>query len=468
MRKIISFFIIFGVVSLYGETSSLNNNLKIKEFSNIDSKTITIEKEVVVNLYREALTHYKQKNYKEAYTIFNELFTKNLNDVNINFYLGRSGYELGLFDEAILAFDRILFEKPETLRVQFELGRTYIAKENYLDAKKYFQDLVSNDTTPNDLKMASEKYLALVDTKIAKHKMGGVLIFGINYDSNVNNSSKNDTFSNVYLPSFNTFVDMNNSTKKEAGTAHQEIAVLNHTYQLNDTMQIKTDGMIFGKFMFENNLKEKNIKMGSITSSLLVQHKEDLTIAYGVFLDNLYAGGENYIQSYGLFPKLNFIQDEQTTIDGYLKYQKKHYQQQANKQKNSTYSELGGTYKFIYDDKFTLIPNILFSKEDGSKKTVTGIDNNSFGIGFGVNIAQSSQLFFLPALNYKITKYEDIDTSYLKKQEDKELNIKLGTTYLYSPLWIVQGDVGYITQSSNIAPNEYRKYNFGINLIRVF
>lgn len=179
-------------------------------------------------------------------------------------------------------------------------------------------------------------------------------------------------------------------------------------------------------------------------------------------------GGENYIQSYGLFPKLNFIQDEQRIIDGYLKYQKKHYQQQANKQKNSTYSELGGTYKFIYDDKFTLIPNILFSKEDGSNKTVTGIDNNSFGIGFGVNIAQSSQLFFLPALNYKVTKYEDIDTSYLKKQEDKELNVKLGTTYLYSPLWIVQGDVGYITQSSNIAPNEYRKYNFGINLIRVF
>ena len=426
------------------------------------------EKELILNSYAEALQLYKKKEYQGAYGVFNDLFLKNLNNLNINFYLGRSAYELGLFDEAILAYERILFEKQDTLRVQFELGRTYVAKENYLYGKKYFEEIVANNETPNDLKVVSQKYLELIDEKISKHKIGGALIFGINYDSNINNSSKNSVFSNVYIPNFNTYVDMNNSTKKESGVSHQEIAILNHKYQLNDLMEIKTDGMFFGKFMFDSDLKEKNIKMGGIASALSIQHQENLILEYGVFLDNLWVGGENYMQSYGIFPKVHFLKDPKTVVDGHFKYQKKLYQQQTNKQKNSNYSEIGVTYKFAYDEKFTLIPNIFISKENASNKEAIGVDNNAFGIGFGVNILQTPKWFLMPSSNYKITKYEDIDTSYLKKQEDKELSIKLSSTYIYSSLWIVQGELGHTIQSSNIEPNQYTKHNFGINLIRSF
>lgn len=73
-----------------------------------------------------------------------------------------------------MAYERILFEKPETLRVQFELGRTYLAKENYLDAKKYFLSITEDTKAPKDLVELSQKYLLLIEDKISKYKIGGI------------------------------------------------------------------------------------------------------------------------------------------------------------------------------------------------------------------------------------------------------------------------------------------------------
>jgi tetratricopeptide (TPR) repeat protein len=409
-------------------------------------------KELILSDYAEALKLYKKKEYQGAYTILNDLFAKNLNDVNINFYLGRSGYELGLFDEAILAYDRILFENPDALRVQFELGRTYFAKESYLDGKKYFSSLIDNTTTPTDLKLLATKYLVLCEEKISKYKIGGVAIFGINYDSNINQSSKHE-----YLDNYQLFL---NTTQKKGAWAHQEVGIVNYSYQLEDSYLLKIDGLVFLKSMVKNDLDDKNVKMGSIAPSINYSYQENLAVDYGVFLDNLWVGGENYIQSYGLYPKLSYTSTNQDNIALYLKYQIKNYQQATNTAKDSKVFEFGSSYTTPYSEKLIFIPNFVYSKEIKQSGSQLGIDNKSFTIGLNTNYLYSPIVTISPSLNYKSTKYDIRD--------EKQFLGKIGLTYVYAPQWIVQSEISYTTQTSNEKSFEFSKNNFGINLIRPF
>lgn len=438
-----------NVVPIQQESNTTNELPKIQEKSSVKTT-----KEIILNDYTQALNDFKNKNYQASYTLLNELFNKNLNDININFYLGRSAFELALFDEAVLAYERILFEKPETLRVQFELGRTYLAKENYLDAKKYFLSITEDTKAPKDLVELSQKYLLLIEDKISKYKIGGILMLGVNYDSNINNSSKYDFFDYPLLG------QVQNTTKKEGAFAHQEVAVLNYSYQFDDKYLFKTDGLAFLKSMFDNDLNDKNIKMIGLSPSIRHTYQENLSFDYGVFIDNVWVGGDNYIQSYGINPKLNYTLQQNETLMFLFKYQIKNYQQQVNKPKDSTYTELAGTYTTLYNENWIVSPTLKLTDEKKQAGTQQDVDNKAIEIALNNTYLYSQKLFFLPSFLMKKTTYDTRD--------EKEYLLKIGANYLYTPQWIIQGDASYTTQTATQKAFEYNKYNFGVNLIRSF
>lgn len=73
------------MVPIQQESNTTNELPKIQEKSSVKTT-----KEIILNDYTQALNDFKNKNYQASYTLLNELFNKNLNDININFYLGRS------------------------------------------------------------------------------------------------------------------------------------------------------------------------------------------------------------------------------------------------------------------------------------------------------------------------------------------------------------------------------------------
>ena len=68
--------------------------------------------------YSKALKAFKNKNYDKSFKEFNLLFQNNLDNILINYYLGRSAYELGKYEFAISAYDRILIQEPNNSKVR--------------------------------------------------------------------------------------------------------------------------------------------------------------------------------------------------------------------------------------------------------------------------------------------------------------------------------------------------------------
>lgn len=423
-------------------------------------------KEKVLDKYTKALNFYKQKEYKKSNELLNELFQTNLNDKNINFYLGRTAFELKNYHDAIIAYERVLFEDPDNIRTNFELGRSHIASKAFNEAKPIFTALQKNPKTPENIKPFIAKFLILIDKHTQKYFFNGVLLFGINYDSNVNNKADDEIFNNVYIPAFNTYIDMNNTTTKDSDWAHQEVVILNHKYKQSDTRILKNDIMLFSKSMNKSRNSTKDIKLASYTFSLNELYSNKLSIDYALFTDALWIDDKSNLKSYGLFPKFKFPINKKLNSSGHIKYQIKN--NQTNSNQDSNYLELNYALKYKYLNN--LIPSVVtvYSQEKKEQSVLTSIDKKSINFKLSTTYMLKPNISIVPLVSYKYTNYDDEDTSYLVKRKDTEYKFGLMNTYIYSPKFLFQAGVDYTNNNSNIESNEYSKYTFTFNLIRPF
>ncbi len=436
----------------------------------IDEKsTQLILKQQIIDEYKIALNHFKNKNYKKSYDLFNKLFETNLNDPNINFYLGRSAFELKKYHEAIVAYERVLFEKPDSFRTKLEMGKAYLFNNSLESAKSIFVELKTTKDISKEALKTIEQYLVAIDKKIDKHSLSGIVMVGVNYDSNVNNRASDDIYDDSSI----------NTTGDAKGFAHQDIVLLNYGYKESDIKLWKHDVMVFYKKIFEVNYKNAfvgdkytSIKLASYNPALNIKHNEKLTVDYGVFIDNLWINGVSIMKTYGLLPKVTYIANEKNTLISYIKLQQKSNHKQSDKINDSKYSELSVSLTHLYSKKMSFNSSFLYSYEwdrDVSKKDG---DISSYLLKYGMNYILNPVLTFSPFVSYKLIKYKNSDGMPLPsgqvKEKNQEFKVGISSTYVYSPKWIVQTSCDYTIQKSNKQSNEYDKYTFGFNIIRPF
>ncbi|MCK5110162.1 MAG: DUF560 domain-containing protein [Arcobacteraceae bacterium] len=405
----------------------------------------------------KAMEAFNKKDYKLSYKLFYKLFLNDLENTEINFYLGRSAFELKKYNIALTAYERITIQKNSS-RVQLEIARCYFMQKNYQESKRIFLEL-KKDSDSEKLTLVIDKYLAKIDDKIAKNSLSGLIIMGIGYDSNLNNRATSDTYDISNLTYTNT-------TKDETASYHQEIAILNHKYKHNLQTTFKNDFMIFNKGTL--NHSDKNVQLLSYTPTVSYAHSNGLIVDYALFANRLWYGKKLYLNTLGIHPKLKYAYSQNLVINSSLKYQKKMNQIETNKNRNSRYMQFNLGSTKVLSSIINITPTISLERERKSQGTLTNVDFNSIGFGFGLSYKLSNKFTLIPKISYKRKKYKDTDTNYLKKQTNNEYNLNLTGTYILSAGWVGQGIVNYSDIDSNIISSKYKKYTIGINFIKPF
>ena len=104
----------------------------------VSNKTIKKKSKKIKASYEVAKSFFDSKNYKVSYEIFTALFKNNLDNKQINFYLGRSAFKLKKYDEAYSAYERILIKYPNENRAKLEIARIDFDQKRYQSSKNYF------------------------------------------------------------------------------------------------------------------------------------------------------------------------------------------------------------------------------------------------------------------------------------------------------------------------------------------
>lgn len=97
--------------------------------------------------YDQALKLYNSGDFQNASIQFYALSEVAPENVEVNFYLGRSSLELKHYDDAVSAFDRVLILNPSHVRTKLELARLYFEIQQY-DTAQSLLDGVLQEQLP--------------------------------------------------------------------------------------------------------------------------------------------------------------------------------------------------------------------------------------------------------------------------------------------------------------------------------
>lgn len=99
--------------------------------------------ELIDLVHEAALYRMEQGQYGDAVDRLSSIPENEATPVT-SFFLGKGFFGLGLFDKAIAAYQQALSQDPEYYDAWIELGLTYEAQKNYVDAEQVFSRLVDS------------------------------------------------------------------------------------------------------------------------------------------------------------------------------------------------------------------------------------------------------------------------------------------------------------------------------------
>ncbi len=90
------------------------------------------------------------------------------------------------YEAAISTLERLLIFNPSLARAKVELGAAYFRLGAYENARYYFDDVLTNDNPPDDVRLRITAFMDEIGRRTQKTGAAGVATFGLTYSSNAN------------------------------------------------------------------------------------------------------------------------------------------------------------------------------------------------------------------------------------------------------------------------------------------
>ncbi|MGM0519684.1 MAG: tetratricopeptide repeat protein [Campylobacterota bacterium] len=399
------------------------------------------------NDYIVALAQYRSGDFKQSYEMFNKLFSKYSDHVQINYYLAMSAVNLKLYDEASAAFQRVLIKKPEFHRARLEYARVMFILGFKQEAKQEFLKVASYPI-PKNVRKNIERFLKKIKNSNQSNSTMIALSLGYMYDDNINSGIEYDSFT---LPGFsNLEVD---GEKPISSTSYFSLMQVNHFHGLSENypISVKHTGTIF----YKNQTKDDDYNMNFYSYKPTfyynnAKNKEEYSLQIGV--DSILPGDENDFTAYTLVPKYKKLINKDTVFSIYGQYKEIHYKKSSNETKDYMKKGLGTSLsykKFRYKLSFEKDEKVRGERVDLDKDIIT----NSFYYNYDIQ----SDLFLNLQYQYKQIDYKDRNNLFGNIREDINRNIGVGLTKIFNKKDFLSLSYNNINNSSNQEAFDYKK-----------
>lgn len=421
---------------------------------------------IAVQNLLNAQAFYEKKDYQNSYTLLKDLNLSSADATEesiakLNFYLGRSAFELGKFQEAYAAFERVLIIQPNHTRARLEFARTLYMLKMYEDAKMEFQK-VRNSGVPEPIRQNIDLFLTQIDKATQKHALSQVLMFGIQYDTNVNS-----VYGSEYLlPTSIGNIAIN--SKEKSDHFFEQMYLANHRYDFGDTGGYSWDSTFLLYAQQYDETHNKNIEFSSFTTGptySAAKYSFSIPVSY----ERLRYASETYLHAGSLgFKYTRFLSDTLLLNNSY-NYKIKRNLIPGNEKSDSNVKEVSlGFYK-ILTDKSALNTTYTYSQE---RKDNSGVDVNveknknnlNFTYSYTFNELYKTSVSYL----HEESNYRQNNALFGSKREDIINNVTLGLTRTISKNSSMNAKYTRGNTNSNQEEYEYDKNIYGLNYMYQF
>lgn len=406
--------------------------------------------------YEEAQKLYASKEFSRAYTILSSLYLEALGDAQLNFYLGRSAYEIGEFSIAIGAFERVLTLEPENVYNQLELAKAQRGAGLSAEAEAGFEKVLQYPGLPQTVRENVEYYLSALAKQRQRSFFSAAARAGYLYDSNVNFGSSDDTYT---LPAYGTYP----ATRSIGDSAHEETLRMTHLYDFGGkggAMVRNQAGFYNRKYSHEHPY---DLMVFSYNPAMIYSDERSLYEVTGG-IDNVYLGGKNYYLNYSLQPKWMYSYSSSLRQTLALKAGRKDYVQTADSALESRDFQIQGGLEYYFTPANSVRGEVVLARQIKNGGDRVDINYNETG----ANILYTNQwlpMSILQAnLSLKRRDYDDYSSLFRSNRIDNTVYGSINFIQRLTKAVSLEVLGNYNHTDSTISIYHFDKYTLGMSL----
>lgn len=400
--------------------------------------------------YEEAKKLYATKEFARAYTILSSLYLEALDDPKLNFYLGRSAYEIGDFSTAIAAFERVLTLEPDNIYNQFELAKSQYGADLSVEAEAGFENVLHYPGLSQNIRNEVEYYLSSIAKKRQRNFFSTMVRAGFLYDSNVNFGSSSDT---PTLPAIRSISD----------TAHEETLRVTHLYDFGmqgGAMIRNQVGLYNRKYSDEHTY---DLMVFSYNPAMIYSDERSLYELIGG-IDNVYLGGNNYYMQYSLQPKWMYSYSSSLRQTLAFKAGRKGYIQTADSDLESRNFQMQGGLDYYFTPADFVRGEVVFSRQIKNSGNRVDVNYNEAG----ANILYTNQFLAMSILQANISlkrrEYDDYSSLFQSNRIDNTVYGSINFIQRLTKAVSLEFLGNYNHTDSTISVYQFDKYTLGMSL----
>ncbi len=398
-----------------------------------------------------------------------ELFTQireNPKDLKANFAYGQLAYKMGKYDEAMAAYERMLIINSDLPRVKLELGLVHMALNNDAKAEELFNEVAAGNP-PENVQKNIDTVLAELRKRQVKHKLGGAVITGINFDSNANAAASSGEVDllGVSIPL--------GSNSQKASDEHRYAALsLHHSYRLplQGKQEWVTDGLLYKtdqSSMGNLDTTLKNIGSGPVFT--LPTWKSEFGLKYTYTDINLARADYQISRRYSGHWKYTLHPKVQVQLA--LGHEVRRYRNTDS----ATTNELrnGQATDATLTTRFAMTPKDMLSIAIGRTQVNTQVayyDNTQDALTISYMRQLPKNVMMTLSMGHTVTGYDDVETLVNPNTVRQDHQRSYGISFM-RPLWKgIVGSAGYTWRDvdSNIQNYTYTNERWSFSLTKGF
>jgi len=402
----------------------------------------------------------EEGNATQAYPLAKAVFQKDMANPQANFFLGRAAFETGRFNEAIAAFERVLFVDPGHLRARLELGRTYLALRLYTQAQMEFEAVLLQPIPPQ-VRQSIQSYLAVIQEASQSDYITAFLSLGFQDDTNINNGNDyTDTLLGIQL---NPVV----SDQSVLTTL-----MVHHLRRIDAKDRFwENRATIYRQEYMEEH--DSDIRFLSVSTGPM-QRYGNLTFHLPVSLQSLTYGGQEKYRASDIGADFEKPLSKKSQAVGGVHLLQKRYIPDLDDGRDSTTLQLTGAYREALETGALLGYNGLVAFErKGNEGSRNDVDHNRFqaGVSFFDTISAKGSYQLSAVLRWQRYVYKTAENAAgteISRKEDLAVDLSAGLMLPLDKSSYLQAYYRNIRNDSSQELFDYNKEAFGITYNHTF
>jgi tetratricopeptide (TPR) repeat protein len=396
----------------------------------------------------------------------------------------RIATEVGDYEAAIGALERILLLSPDQHKVRANLGILYYRLQSYEAGRHHLEQALASGELPEGLAERVEYALGEAEKGVSRHDFGGSISFGLRYRDNANAGPRSSV---VMARGFS--VSLDDEFQEESDGDFFIVGNAIHRYDLDQKNRaaIETDGAFYANRQFDiediDNITAE-ISPG-VRLWLRPEDRQELSVRPHFVINVMARGDDLFSNVYGAGMDLRYRPSDRAVTGGKFQHRQREYHDSDDRplaDERDGHENFGMVYvRYAFHPKLSVLGRVNVIDRHAKREFHDSVEVGALA---RVDLTYSSPLNFgaeraLPFGRnwraYASVIYRNLDfdtpnprTDPSKARNDDEWRVSLGNAMPITRRWRVNLEASYSEVGSNIANFERNNLSVALSATRRF